>query len=92
MESSSYRAFDFTGTSSSGGYSNVANAMNVLEGLQSKLKLKEGEIVQLQKEIRNLERIRESMAKELVNLSNKLENMQEKLKEYPELQDKFNVI
>ena len=31
------------------------------------------------------------MAKELVNLSNKLENMQEKLKEYPELQDKFNV-
>jgi hypothetical protein len=31
------------------------------------------------------------MAKELVNLSNKLDNMQDRLKEYPELQDKFNV-
>ncbi len=32
------------------------------------------------------------MAKELVNLSNKLDNMQDRLKEYPELQDKYNVI
>ena len=32
------------------------------------------------------------MAKELVNLSNKLENMQNQLKDYPSLQEKFNVI
>ncbi len=48
----SQRAFDFNKNtiSNNGGfsYSNVGNALNVLEGLQSKLKLKEGEIVQLQ--------------------------------------------
>jgi predicted nuclease with TOPRIM domain len=66
-------------------------AINILETLQSKLKQKDGEIGQLQKEIKNLERIRESMAKELVNLSNKLDTLQEQLKEFPQLQDKHNV-
>ena len=46
------RVFDFgkntTGNNGAVSYSNVGNALNVLEGLQSKLKLKEGEIVQLQ--------------------------------------------
>jgi hypothetical protein len=32
------------------------------------------------------------MAKEMVNLSNKLENMQDKLKEYPQLEEKYKVI
>lgn len=32
------------------------------------------------------------MAKELVNLSNKLETLEQQLKEYPKLQDKYNVI
>lgn len=31
------------------------------------------------------------MAKEMVNLSNKLDQVQEQVKEYPLLQDKFNV-
>ena len=46
----------------------------------------------IQREIKDLERIRESMAKEMVNLSNKLENMQDKLKEYPQLEEKYKVI
>ena len=66
-------------------------AINILETLQSKLKQKDGEISQLQKEIQNLERIRESMAKELVNLSNKLDTLQQQLKDYPQLQEKYNV-
>ena len=32
------------------------------------------------------------MAKELVALSNKMENMQQQLREYPSLQENFNVI
>ena len=44
-----------------------------------------------QKEIQNLERVRESMAKELVNLSNKLEFMQQQLREYPSLQENYKV-
>ena len=70
---------------------NSNGALNILETLQSKLKQKDGEIAQLQKEIHNLERIRESMAKELVNLSNKLETLQGQLKEFPHLQEKHNV-
>lgn len=89
-----------------------SGVFNILESLQSKLKLKEGELIQLQvklifimlnnssinnnffiqREIKDLERIRESMAKEMVNLSNKLENMQDKLKEYPQLEEKYKVI
>jgi len=38
-----------------------------------------------------LERIRESMAKELVNMSDKIEKLEENANEYPELQDKFKV-
>lgn len=38
-----------------------------------------------------MERIRESMAKELVNLSNKLELLQEQSKEYPQLKDNYEV-
>ncbi|CAF0737533.1 unnamed protein product [Brachionus calyciflorus] len=69
---------------------NSNGAINVLEMLQSKLKQKEGEILHLQKEISNLERVRESMAKELVNLSNKLELLQEQSKEFPELKDNYD--
>ena len=43
------------------------------------------------KEIHNLEKIRESMAKELVTLSNKMDYMQQQLREYPSLQENFNV-
>ena len=52
---SSQRSFDFGNANSNNNgistYSNIGNALNVLENLQSKLKLKEGEIVQLQVKI-----------------------------------------
>jgi hypothetical protein len=72
-------------------FSNNSGAINVLESLQSKLKQKDGEIVQLQKEIKNLEKIRESMAREMVNLTDSLEKARDQIKEFPELQDKYNV-
>ncbi|XP_055954478.1 TATA element modulatory factor isoform X4 [Patella vulgata] len=66
-----------------------SGATALIEGLQSQLKLREGEIVQLQSEITQLERTRESMAKELVNLTNHNEELQDQLKEYPELLTNF---
>ncbi|KAK6171346.1 hypothetical protein SNE40_019555 [Patella caerulea] len=66
-----------------------SGATALIEGLQSQLKLREGEIVQLQSEITQLERTRESMAKELVNLTNHNEELQDQLKEYPELLKNF---
>ncbi|KAL5017812.1 hypothetical protein ScPMuIL_003534 [Solemya velum] len=69
-----------------------AGATNLLENLQSQLKLKEGEIVQLQSDIQQLERTRESMARELVNLSNKNDELQEKVLELPELQRLYTFI
>ena len=38
-----------------------------------------------------MERIRESLAKELVNLSNKIEILESQLKNYPELDDQHKV-
>ena len=40
----------------------------------------------------DLERIRESLAKELVNLANKIENLEIQAKLYPDLEDRFTVI
>lgn len=49
---------------------------NVLENLQTQLKLKEGEIAQLKGEINMLERTRSSMAEEIVRLTNLTEDME----------------
>ncbi len=38
-----------------------------------------------------MERVRESMAKELVNMSDRIEKLQENSNEFPELQEKFEV-
>jgi len=64
-------------------------AIAVLESLEAQLKEKEGEIALLQSEIADLERTRESMARELVNLSNQNEVLQAQLKDYPQLDTKF---
>lgn len=64
-------------------------ATSFLEGLQSQLKLKEGEIVQLQNEIAKLEKIRESMAQELVRVSTQNEDFEDELKQFQEQQTKF---
>ncbi|KAH3734871.1 TATA element modulatory factor-like isoform X2 [Dreissena polymorpha] len=64
-------------------------AANLLENLQSQLKLREGEIQHLQSEIRGLERTRESMARELVDLSNKNDEFEEKLRDFPLLEQQY---
>lgn len=58
---------------------------SIFENLQSQLKLREGEIVQLQFEISNLERSRAIMAEELVKLTTQNEELQEKVDEIPKL-------
>ncbi|XP_064639723.1 TATA element modulatory factor-like isoform X2 [Lineus longissimus] len=69
-----------------------SGAANLLENLQSQLKLKEGEIVQLQSEIGDLERTRESMARELVNLTNKNQDLEEKTAEFDKLTEDYKAL
>nr|XP_033782145.1 TATA element modulatory factor [Geotrypetes seraphini] len=58
---------------------------SIIENLQSQLKLREGEITQLQLEIGNLEKTRAIMAEELVKLTNLNDELEEKVKEIPKL-------
>ncbi|XP_063797009.1 TATA element modulatory factor [Pseudophryne corroboree] len=59
---------------------------SVLENLQSQLKLREGEIAQLQLEIGNLEKTRSILAEEVIKLNNLNDELEEKVKEIPKLQ------
>lgn len=63
----------------------LSGGSSILENLQSQLKLREGEIAQLQLEISSLERSRSVMAEELVRLTNQNDDMDEKVKEIPTL-------
>ncbi|KAM9758958.1 TATA element modulatory factor [Menidia menidia] len=63
----------------------LSGGSSILENLQSQLKLREGEIAQLQLEISNLERSRSVMAEELVRLTNTNDEMEEKVKDIPKL-------
>ncbi|XP_030633047.1 TATA element modulatory factor isoform X1 [Chanos chanos] len=63
----------------------VGGGSSIIENLQSQLKLREGEIAQLQLEISNLERSRSVMAEELVRLTNQNDEMEAKVKEIPRL-------
>jgi hypothetical protein len=45
----------------------------------------------LQSEIVELEKTREAMAQELVSLSNKNDNLQEQLRDYPAFKQKYKV-
>ncbi|XP_069823012.1 TATA element modulatory factor [Dendropsophus ebraccatus] len=58
---------------------------SVIENLQSQLKLREGEIAQLQLEIGNLEKTRSILAEEVVRLNNLNDELEEKVKEIPKL-------
>ncbi|XP_030064456.1 TATA element modulatory factor [Microcaecilia unicolor] len=58
---------------------------SIIENLQSQLKLREGEIAQLQLEIGHLEKTRAIMAEELVKLTNLNDELEEKVKEIPKL-------
>jgi len=48
-------------------------------------------ILYFQSEIRNLERTRESMAKEIADLSQLNDTLEEKIKEMPHLQEQYQV-
>ncbi|XP_040890302.1 TATA element modulatory factor [Toxotes jaculatrix] len=63
----------------------LSGGSSIIENLQSQLKLREGEITQLQLEISSLERSRSVMAEELVRLTNQNDEMEEKVKEIPKL-------
>ncbi|XP_028262543.1 TATA element modulatory factor [Parambassis ranga] len=63
----------------------LSGGSSIMENLQSQLKLREGEIAQLQLEITSLERSRSVMAEELVRLTNQNDEMDEKVKEIPKL-------
>lgn len=63
----------------------LSGGSSILENLQSQLKLREGEIAQLQLEISSLERSRSVMAEELVRLTNENDEMEDKVKEIPKL-------
>ncbi|KAM4741816.1 TATA element modulatory factor isoform 1-T2 [Anableps anableps] len=63
----------------------LSGGSSIIENLQSQLKLREGEIAQLQLEIATLERSRSVMAEELVRLTNQNDEMQEKVKDIPKL-------
>ncbi|XP_072277313.1 TATA element modulatory factor [Pyxicephalus adspersus] len=58
---------------------------SVIENLQSQLKLREGEITQLQLEIGNLEKTRSILAEEVVRLNNLNDELEEKVKDIPKL-------
>ncbi|XP_054472585.1 TATA element modulatory factor [Anoplopoma fimbria] len=63
----------------------LSGGSSFIENLQSQLKLREGEITQLQLEISSLERSRSVMAEELVRLTNQNDEMEEMVKEIPKL-------
>ncbi|KAM6927806.1 TATA element modulatory factor [Xenentodon cancila] len=63
----------------------LSGGSSIIENLQSQLKLREGEIAQLQLEIANLERSRSVVAKELVQLTNRNDEMEELVKDIPKL-------
>ncbi|XP_069004564.1 TATA element modulatory factor [Embiotoca jacksoni] len=63
----------------------LSGGSSIIENLQSQLKLREGEIAQLQLEITSLERSRSVMAEELVRLTNQNDEIEEKVKEIPKL-------
>ncbi|KAM4023060.1 TATA element modulatory factor [Anomaloglossus baeobatrachus] len=58
---------------------------SVIENLQSQLKLREGEIAQLQLEIGSLEKTRSILAEEVVRVNNLNDDLEEKVNEIPKL-------
>ncbi|KAM8914739.1 TATA element modulatory factor [Spinachia spinachia] len=63
----------------------LSGGSSVIENLQSQLKLREGEITQLQLEISGLERSRSVMAEELVRLTNQNDDLEEMVNDIPML-------
>ncbi|XP_054706620.1 TATA element modulatory factor-like [Uloborus diversus] len=77
----------------------LGSGSSLLENLQSQLKQREGEIMQLQFEINKLEQLKESMTRELVQLSEQNEDLDKRLsklesveKEFKDLDQKYNTL
>ncbi|CAH1273984.1 TMF1 [Branchiostoma lanceolatum] len=65
-----------------------ASTSTLFEGLQSTLKMREGEIAQLQEEIVRLERQRAAMGEELVSLSSQNQDLLTQVEQVPTLSEK----
>ncbi|XP_068170893.1 TATA element modulatory factor [Antennarius striatus] len=63
----------------------LSGASSIIENLQSQLKLREGEIAQLQLQIAGQERSRSVMTEELVRLTSQNDDLEEKIAEIPKL-------
>jgi len=61
------------------------SAASLIENLEAQLKMREGEIVQLQSDINELEHTREAMAQELVKLTTENQQLMENVVDYPSL-------
>ncbi|GIY11087.1 TATA element modulatory factor [Caerostris darwini] len=77
----------------------LGSGSSLLENLQSQLKQREGEILQLQSEISKLEQVKESMTRELVTLTEQNETLYQKVsdleslqKEHKDLDQKYNTL
>ncbi|KAG1674797.1 TATA element modulatory factor [Nymphon striatum] len=68
------------------------NTSSLIENLQSQLKQREGEILHLQNDMSNMEKIRESMSQEIVSLSTSNDKLQSELQSLQELKEKFRVM
>lgn len=64
----------------------------LMENLQSQLKLKEGELNQLQMEYANIERVRDTMGQELTKLTIKAEQMDTLTKEMGQLKEEYHIL
>jgi len=67
--------FQYTNSSAATLYDAVkfGSSTAVVDGLQAQLKIKEGEVYQLQSQVHQAERLRESLSQELTNLADKAE-------------------
>jgi len=70
----------------------MGNTTAIMENLQSQLKLKEGELVQIQAEYFNIERVRDTMGQELTKLTIKAEQMDSLTSEVTQLREEYQIL
>lgn len=94
QERSMNRSFYLEGGGRQSVYESIrgASGSTIIENLQSQLKLRQGEISQLLSNISELERTRESLSQELVNVSVLNEELQSKLEFHSELENQFKEV
>jgi len=70
----------------------MGNTTALLENMQSQLKMKEGELVQLQAEYNNIERVRDTMGQELTKLTIKADQIDTLKGELTLLKDEYQTL